>query len=157
MEGTDFESSGSSRTVNSYTHIEVAIGEVAGDGGQMANVLRVFNDAVGVELTQRTGRNPAYTYLSLGCSKAAEQRMLQFARAQVESPSQTLAWRDRSSRRARATSNSNWFCAELVVRACRKAVSCRPTPTLVQLPHTRCTRCTANRPPPLPTPMCFVA
>lgn len=24
----------------------------------MGNVLRVFNDAVGVELTQRTGRNP---------------------------------------------------------------------------------------------------
>lgn len=33
---------------SSYTHIEVAIGEVAGDGGQMGNVLRVFNDAVGV-------------------------------------------------------------------------------------------------------------
>ena len=34
--------------MSSYTHVEVAIGECAGAGGQMANVARVFNDAVGV-------------------------------------------------------------------------------------------------------------
>ena len=31
-----------------FTHIEIAIGETPGDGGRMSNVLRVFNDAVGV-------------------------------------------------------------------------------------------------------------
>ena len=29
-----------------FTHVEVAIGEAPGEGGRMANVLRVFNDAV---------------------------------------------------------------------------------------------------------------
>jgi hypothetical protein len=31
-----------------FTHIEIAIGETPGDGGRMSNVLRVFNDAIGV-------------------------------------------------------------------------------------------------------------
>ena len=68
---------------SSYTHVELAIGEAPGAGGQMANVARIFNDAAGVvsrrvkaqhplthahddaltplvqELTERTGRNPA--------------------------------------------------------------------------------------------------
>ena len=30
-----------------FTHVEVAIGEVAGEGGRMSNVLRVFNDQIG--------------------------------------------------------------------------------------------------------------
>lgn len=30
-----------------FTHVEIAIGEVPGDGGQMANVARVFNDSIG--------------------------------------------------------------------------------------------------------------
>jgi hypothetical protein len=30
---------------SSYTHVEIAIGECAGSGGQMANVARVFNGA----------------------------------------------------------------------------------------------------------------
>ena len=30
-----------------FTHVEVAIGEAAGEGGRMSNVLRVFNDDVG--------------------------------------------------------------------------------------------------------------
>ena len=33
---------------SSFTHVELAIGEAAGENGKMANVLRVFNDAVGV-------------------------------------------------------------------------------------------------------------
>jgi len=33
---------------SSYTHVEIAIGETAGINGQMANVARVFNDAIGV-------------------------------------------------------------------------------------------------------------
>ena len=136
---------------SAYTHVEIAIGEDPGHGGQMANVARVFNgapaaaaaragtapaaprstpspptpattlrrrrswraDAVGVELTERTGRNPAYTYLSLGCSKVAEQKMLAFARAQTGKPfsnagmARSLVW-------PRQTDGSSWFCAELV-------------------------------------------
>lgn len=34
--------------MSSFTHIELAIGEAAGENGKMANVLRVFNDEVGV-------------------------------------------------------------------------------------------------------------
>jgi len=44
-----------------FTHVEIAIGNESGHGGMMTNVARVFNDAIGVELTQRTGRNPSYT------------------------------------------------------------------------------------------------
>ena len=136
---------------SAYTHVEIAIGEDPGHGGQMANVARVFNgvpaaaealggtaaaaprstpspatrattliprrpsraDSVGVELTERTGRNPAYTYLSLGCSKVAEQKMLAFARAQISKPfsnsgmARSLVW-------PRQTDGNSWFCAELV-------------------------------------------
>jgi len=41
-----------------YTHVEIAIGSAAGSSGSMTNVARVFNDATGVELTDRTGMNP---------------------------------------------------------------------------------------------------
>ena len=51
---------------SSYTHVEIAIGEVAGHNGMMANVARIFNDAIGVEICERTGRNPqVYTDPSL--------------------------------------------------------------------------------------------
>ena len=30
---------------SAYTHVEIAVGECAGQGGQMANVARVFNGA----------------------------------------------------------------------------------------------------------------
>ena len=45
----------------------------------MTNVCRIFNDKVGAELVERTGRNPSYMYQSLGCSKKAVARMLGFA------------------------------------------------------------------------------
>ena len=44
--------------MSAFTHVEIAIGEVPGHDGMMANVCRVFNDDTGTELTQRTGRNP---------------------------------------------------------------------------------------------------
>ena len=99
--------------MSSYTHVELAIGEAAGQNGMMANVARVFNDNIGCELTERTGRNPAYTYCSLGCSHAAEQRMLAYARAQVGKPfsnfgmARSLVW-------PRQTDGKSFFCAELV-------------------------------------------
>ena len=104
---------------SSYTHVELAIGEDPGARGMMANVARVFNDAVGVELTQRTGKNPAYTYLSIGCSKEAERRMLYFAKQQVGKPfsnagmARSLIW-------PRTSDHSTWFCAELVAAILQK-------------------------------------
>ena len=68
---------------------------------------------VSQELCERTGRNPAYTYLSLGCSKAAEQRMLSFARAQVGKPFSN-AGMARSVVWPRASDYHSFFCAELV-------------------------------------------
>ena len=53
--------------MSSYTHVELAIGEVAGQGGMMANVARIYNDAIGVEICERTGRNPQVS--SLPCSQ----------------------------------------------------------------------------------------
>ena len=47
--------------MSSFTHVELAIGEAVGNGGMMTNVARVFNDDQGVEVTQRTGRNPGAT------------------------------------------------------------------------------------------------
>ena len=120
--------------MSSYCHVEIGIGarvtlschrmlrfahhtfacaftgEAPGSGGQIANVARVYNDAVGVELTERTGRNPCNTYLSLGCSKLAEQRMLAYAKKQVGKPFsnqgmvRSLVW-------PRTTTEESFFCA----------------------------------------------
>lgn len=46
--------------LSSYTHVELAIGECAGDGGQMANVARIYNDAVGVVRTPSPRRSFAH-------------------------------------------------------------------------------------------------
>jgi len=98
---------------SAYTHVEIAIGEVPGNNGMMANVARIYNDNTGVELCQRTGRNPQYTYLSLGCSRAAEQRMLAFARQQVGKPFSNMGMA-RSLIWPRASTGSTYYCAELV-------------------------------------------
>ena len=34
--------------MSAFTHVEIALGEDPGNGGQMTNVARVFNDAIGV-------------------------------------------------------------------------------------------------------------
>lgn len=54
---------------SSYTHVELAVGETAGSNGQMANVVRIFNDPHGVELCERTGRNPQVRLLPLILSR----------------------------------------------------------------------------------------
>lgn len=98
---------------SSYTHVELAIGEAAGENGKMANVLRVFNDAVGVEVTERTGYNPSYSYVQIGCSKASERAMLHWAKQQIGKPfsssgmARALIW-------PRQTDCTSWYCAELV-------------------------------------------
>lgn len=74
---------------------------------------------IGVELAERTGINPSYSYLQLGCSKGAEHAMLNFARAQIGKPfssvgmARALLWPRKSDHRS-------WFCAELVA-ACLQA------------------------------------
>tara|TARA_X000001036_G_scaffold11660_3_gene10182 strand:+ start:6701 stop:6919 length:219 start_codon:yes stop_codon:yes gene_type:complete len=35
--------------MSSYCHVEIGIGEHVGSGGQIANVARIFNDAVGTQ------------------------------------------------------------------------------------------------------------
>jgi hypothetical protein len=101
---------------SSFTHVEVAIGESAGANGEMRQVLRVFNDSTGVELTERTGRNPSYQYLQLGCSKNAEAAMLAFARRQVGKPFSGTGMA-RSLIYPRVPDGRSWFCAELVAAA----------------------------------------
>jgi hypothetical protein len=44
--------------MSKLTHVEIAIGTSCGASGEMQNVARVFNDSIGCELTERTGRNP---------------------------------------------------------------------------------------------------
>ena len=103
---------------SSFTHVELAIGEGAGKHGEMVNVLRIFNDATGAELTQRTGKNPNYQYLQIGCSQKATAAMMRFARAQVGKPfsSAGMAW---SMISPRTSTGADWYCAELVA-ACLK-------------------------------------
>ena len=100
--------------MSNLTHCEIAIGEEAGQSGTMKHVARIFNDAVGVELVERTGRNPQNIYLQLGCSKHAEHRMLSFVKNHcVGKPFSNLAmflsllW-------PRQTDCQSFFCAELV-------------------------------------------
>ena len=99
--------------LSSFTHVEVAIGADFGANGEMSNVCRIFNDDTGCELTARTGRNPQYSYLQLGCSKKQELKMLNFARSCVGKPFSGTAMA-RSIIWPRKTDNSNFFCAELV-------------------------------------------
>lgn len=98
---------------SSFTHVEIAIGEDEGQGGRMKNVLRVFNDAIGCEVAERTGINPSYSYLQLGCSKRQEEAMLKFAREQIGKPFSSLGMA-RALIWPRKTNFKSWFCAELV-------------------------------------------
>jgi hypothetical protein len=105
--------------MSTLTHVELAIGNDAGANGQMTNVCRVFNDSVGVEVVSRTGKNPQYSYLQLGCSKAQEQVMLRYARAQVGKPFSQSAMA-RSLLFPRETDEKDFYCAELVAAVLKK-------------------------------------
>ena len=65
------------------------------------------------ELISRTGRSPHYSYLSLGCSKAAERAMLAYARKAVGKPFSGMAMA-RALLWPRQTDGKSYFCAELV-------------------------------------------
>ena len=82
-----------------------------GDGQTMKHVARVFNDSVGVELVERTGRNPQNVFIQLGCSKMAEHKMLNYVRTQcVGKPFSNYAM-VRSLVWPRETDHSSFFCA----------------------------------------------
>jgi len=100
--------------MSNLTHVEIGIGEHAGQGGQIANVCRVFNDAVGVEIVERTGRNPQYEYIQLGCSKNAERRMLHYAKTRCLGKPFSQVGMARSILWPRQTDDTSFFCAELV-------------------------------------------
>lgn len=102
-----------------FTHVELAIGSDSGKNGEMVNVSRVFNDDVGCELTARTGRNPQYSYLQLGCSRAQEAKMLAFAKSCIGKPFSGSAMA-RSIFYPRTTDNKSFFCAELVAAVLRE-------------------------------------
>ena len=69
---------------------------------------------VGVELVERTGRNPQNLFIQLGCSKMAEQKMLHYVRTQcVGKPFSNYAM-VRSLFWPRETTHESFFCAELV-------------------------------------------
>ena len=93
-----------------YTHVEIAIGSETGSHGQMVNVCRIYNDSVGVELCNRTGMNPQYTYLQIGCSKKQESDMLKTARSFVGKPFSSMAMA-RSLVWPRKTDGTSFFCA----------------------------------------------
>ena len=97
--------------MSSLTHVEIAIGEEAGVNGMMTNVCRVFNDRVGVELVERTGRNPQYVYQQLGCSKKAVSRMLHYARTRCVGKPFSNVGMARSLLWPRHTDSSSFFCA----------------------------------------------
>jgi len=96
--------------LSSFTHVELAIGEGSGSHGEMVNVLRVFNDAVGVELTNRTGKNPNYQYLQIGCSQKASSAMIGWARRQVGKPFSSTGMA-RSILWPRVTTGDSFYCA----------------------------------------------
>ena len=100
-------------TSSNFSHVEIALGDEAGANNEMCNVVRIFNDSVGVEVCERTGRSPNFQYLQLGCSKRAEIGMLQFALQQKGKPFSMTAM-VRSIVYPRVSTYQNYFCAELV-------------------------------------------
>lgn len=98
-----------------FSHVEIAIGSDPGRGGEMTNVLRVFAGEA-VELVSRTGRNPSFSYVQLGCSKQQENRMLRHAQSLVGRPFSMVAM-VRSVVFPRTTDGASFFCAELVASA----------------------------------------
>lgn len=73
-------------------------------------LLLVINQ-VGVELVERTGRSPHYVYQSLGCSKAAADRMLRFAKTHCVGKPFSNTGMARSLLWPRQSDYSSFFCA----------------------------------------------
>jgi hypothetical protein len=65
------------------------------------------------ELTNRTGKNPNYQYLQIGCSQKSTQAMLNWAARQVGKPFSSTGMA-RSILWPRETTGDSFYCAELV-------------------------------------------
>jgi len=126
--------------MSNLTHCEISLGESCGSDGQtMKHVARVFNDSVGVELVERTGRNPQNVFIQLGCSKAAEQKMLHYVRNQcIGKPFSNYAM-VRSLVWPRETDHQSFFCAELVASVLKVGglldVNCNPGSATPEMLH----------------------
>lgn len=64
-------------------------------------------------MVERTGRNPQYEYLQLGCSRNAAAKMLAYAKRCVGKPFSNVGMA-RSLFWPRQTDSTSFFCAELV-------------------------------------------
>ena len=69
------------------------------------------------EIVERTGKNPQYEYIQLGCSKRAEQRMLHYARTKCLGRPFSNMGMARSILWPRQTDNSSFFCAGMCTAA----------------------------------------
>ena len=65
------------------------------------------------EVTERTGINPSFSYMSIACPKRAELAMLAFSKQQVGKPFSMIGMA-RSVCWPRKTTCKDWYCAELV-------------------------------------------
>ena len=108
---------------------------------------------MGVELVERTGRNPQNLFIQLGCSKMAEHKMLHYVRAQcIGKPFSNFAM-VRSLVWPRETDHTSFFCAG-VVHACTTCIAhcalemrtrCPPPPFVPPLlTRRRCARACAE-------------
>lgn len=102
-----------------FPHVELAIGSSVGDAGEMQNVLRIFSGEK-AELVSRTGRNPNFSYVQIGCSKNQELKALAHARSLQGKPFNFLAM-IRSVVYPRTTTGQDFFCAELVASTLQAA------------------------------------
>ena len=147
--------------MSTLTHVEIAIGEEVGVNGMMKNVCRVFNDKahpnpnpnpnpnltifdaqVGVELVERTGRNPQarvlntrvrvrmrkrlcvraqYVYQQLGCSKNSVHKMLHYAKTCCVGKPFSNMGMARSLLWPRPTDSSSFLCAGAISKGIERA------------------------------------
>lgn len=156
-------------TRSHFAHVEIAIGNDSNQSNQITNVCRIFNDEIGAELTQRTGRNPSFVYLQLGCTKLQEQQMLRFARLQVGRPFSSAAMVRSVTTCPRRTTGSSYFCAGMLAHKnlpmdrsstlytslasrVRRTRRCRPQRGRAFVPRFKPGKCNARIPlPPLLT------
>ena len=102
-----------------FPHVELAIGSGLNKSGEMQNVLRIFSGET-VELVSRTGRNPNFSYVQIGCSKQQELKALEHAKSLQGKPFNLLAM-VRSVVYPRTSTGNDFFCAELVASTLQAA------------------------------------
>lgn len=98
-------------------HVELAIGADTEHPTLVQNVLRIYNGGT-AELVHRTDRDSQYTFTALHTTRQQKQRMLAFAREQVNKRCTFSNVRMmRSIILPGQPDGRSWFCAELTVAA----------------------------------------